>query len=230
MIMRFITENTVTFLALLCIPVSGIFLIFQREKLRLDRWWKILLAPFAYVILGLLSLVIFSVLHDIGTFPEWAIHHQGLLIVFPLFFPLIAKVLKVDLLDVSDALAVSLPGIIAVVRIFCLIRGCDYGRYIPGTQVRWPIREAVIILNFICCIIFLAWNKRGHKKGIVFPVYLIFYGIYRVIEVWLRYYDLTSTEDYIWAIICILAGIFILLWVDEKSRKYNFTVKRKRRT
>ena len=227
-LMRFISDNTVAVLAVLCIPVSGVFLTMQREKLRLDKAWKVLAASLVYVIFGLLSLVIFSVIHDIHTLPHWSIHHQGLLIVFPLFFPLFAKWLKADFLEVSDALSVPLPGIIAIIRVYCLIRGCDYGRYIPGTQIRWPVREGVIFLNFACCAVFLLWNRRGHAKGLIFPVYLMFYGAYRIVEVHLRYYDLPAAEDYVLAILSILAGLFILMWVDELQRKQTKRIKRGR--
>lgn len=224
--MNFISENTVAVLAVLCIPVSGIFLIAQRKQLKLDTRWKVILAPFLYVVVGLLSLVVFSVFHDIRTFPHWSIHHQGLLIVFPLFFPLIARWLKANLTDVSDAVSVLLPGIIAVIRIYCLIRGCDYGRCILETHVRWPIREGVIVLNFICCIAFFRWNRYGHPNGKIFPAYLIIYGLYRIVEVRLRYYDLTSSEDYFFAVLSIVVGSFIFIWADEKNRRQVKRVKK----
>ena len=217
----FLHENTVTALALLCIPISSIFLILQRNTLKLDRGWKLAISPFIYVVVGLLSLVLFSVLHDIHTLPHWTIHHQGLMIVFPMFFPLFAKRMNLDWLDVSDALSVSIPGIIAVLRIFCLVRGCCFGKPFFGTAYLWPIRELAMLLNFACCVVFLLWNRKKHTKGVILPTYWIFYGVYRTAEILLRseYYSLTNTEDFIFAILSLLAGIFCLLWLDEIARR-----------
>ena len=163
-LLKLVVEKTVLVLSVLCIPVSGLFLFLQRKELRLDRPWKIVISPLVYVIFGLLSLAVFSIVHDINTFPKWSIHHQGLLLVFPIFFLLAAKILKTDTLSTVDALSVSLPGIVAITRLFCFVRGCCYGTYCFDTQFRWPIREAVIIINFLCCIVFLIWNKKEHKK------------------------------------------------------------------
>lgn len=219
----FLHEHTVAALALLCIPISGVFLVLQRDKLKLDTGWKLALAPFVYVIVGLMSLAVFSILHDIRSFPHWSIHHQGLMIVFPLFFPLVGKLLKVDWLDVSDALTVSIPGIIAVLRIFCLVRGCCFGKPFFGTEYLWPVRELAMLLNFGCCVVFLLWNRREHIKGIILPVYWVFYGVYRTAEILLRseYYSLTNAEDYFFAILSLLAGVFCLLWLDEKNRRHR---------
>ena len=220
-ISTFLYENTVAALALLCIPISGVFLALQRDKLKLDMYWKLALAPFVYVIVGLLSLSVFSILHDIRSFPHWSIHHQGLMIVFPLFFPVIGKLLKVDWLDVSDALTVSIPGIIAVLRIFCLVRGCCFGKPFFGTVFLWPVRELAMLLNFGCSVVFLLWNRRPHISGIFLPTYWAFYGVYRIVEVMLRseYYRLNNVEDYFFAILSVLAGIFCLLWLDEKNKR-----------
>lgn len=226
--MDFLHEHTVAALAILCIPISGVFLLLQRDRLKLDTWWKAALAPLVYVILGLLSLVVFSILHDIRTFPSWSIHHQGLMIVFPLLFPLIAKLLKADWLEITDALAVSIPGIIAVLRVFCLVNGCCYGRPFFGTELLWPIRELAMALNLGCCVAFVLWNRRDHIKGVILPTYWVFYGVYRTAEVLLRSksYSLANTEDIIFAMLSLLAGVFCLIWLDEKNRRKSKPRKR----
>ena len=62
-------------------------------------------------------------------------------------------------------------------------------------------------------------------KGVILPAYLVFYGIYRTVEIMLRseYYSLTNAEDYVFSILSLLAGAFCLLWLDEKNKRKKGT-------
>ncbi|MBR4636497.1 MAG: prolipoprotein diacylglyceryl transferase [Clostridia bacterium] len=229
-ILLFFKEHTVIILASACVPWSGFFLWKLRDKLGLSGW-KLVLAPFIYVIVGLLSIVVFSIIHDISQLQNFSLHHQGMLIVFPLFFPLAAKLLKKDWLDVSDCLTVSIPGIVALLKCFCFIHGCCYGGFIPGTTTRWPIREAFIILNCLICFVYLIIINKKHMKGIVLPCYLIVYGLFRIIEVSLRA-DPTwvhNTGDRIFAYVSIILGLLLFSVIAElNEREKKHTVQKKK--
>lgn len=226
----FIQEHSVILLASACVPWSGFFLWKLRDKLGLSGW-KLIVAPFLYVIIGLLSIVVFSIIHDFPQFPHFSLHHQGMLIIFPLFFPLIARLLKKDWRDVSDCLAVSIPGIVAVLKCFCFIHGCCYGAFIAGTTTRWPIREAFVILNLLICFIYLLIIGKKHARGIVLPSYLIVYGLFRIIEVSLRA-DPTWVQnkgDKIFAYISIFLGLLLLSVVFEiNEREKRHTARREK--
>lgn len=218
-LLLFLREHAVPFLALLCVPLSGFFLWELRDELGL-RGGKMIAAPFLYVVFGLLSIIVFSVIHDIPQLPHFTLHHQGMLVVFPLLFPLIAKWLKKDWRDVSDVLAVSIPAIVAVLRTFCLLNGCCYGMYFPGTEVRIPLREAFMLINVLTSIGLMLWVRRKHTRGIILPVYLIGYGALRLIEVSLRDNPLWKNNpgDRVFALISIFAGLLLFSWITELGK------------
>lgn len=225
----FFEAHAVVILALLCIPLSGFFLFQLRDVLGLSGW-KLWAAPFLYVIFGLLSIIVFSLLHDLPTFPHFTLHHQGLLIIFPLLFPLAARWLRKDWRDVSDALAVSIPGIIAVLRVFCLLNGCCYGAYFPGTETHIPLRETVMAVNVIVCFLLMLWIRRSHPRGIILPAYMIFYGLFRLLEVSLRFnpFWANNSGDRLFAVVSALLGMLIAIWILEvNERKTKKTHKHK---
>lgn len=218
--LAFFEAHAVVILALLCIPISGFFLWKLRDVLGLSGW-KLCAAPFLYVIFGLLSIILFSIVHDIPTFPHFTLHHQGLIFVFPLLFPLTAKWLKRDWRDVSDALTVSIPGIIAVLRVFCLLNGCCYGVYFPGTETHIPLRETVMAVNVIASFLLMLWIRHSHPRGIMLPAYMVFYGLFRLLEVSLRFnpFWANNSGDRIFAIISLLLGMLIAMWILEVNEK-----------
>lgn len=221
-LLSFLAEHAVLVLALACIPYSGFFLWKTRDILGLSGV-KMASAPFIYVAVGLLSIVVFSLIHDLQHLSTWSLHHQGILIVFPLFFPLAAKLLGKDLRDVSDALMVSIPGIIAGLRSFCLLRGCHFGLIIPGTSIHFPLREMVMVVNLCVSFFLLHWIRRPHIKGIFLPGYLIFYGLFRLLEVALRYDPQwqSNSGDRFFAFVSIALGVFLgilILQLQENDR------------
>lgn len=233
-LISWVLENYVLVIALGCIPFSGFFLWKTRDLLGLSGW-KLTLAPLIYVIVGLSSIVVFSIIQDLPRFPDWRLHHQGILIVFPLFFPLFAKLQKIDLRDVSDALTVSIPGIIAATRISCLMNGCCYGRYFPGTEVNIPLREIVIIANLLASFVLLKWIRKRRSKGFFLPGYMVFYGVFRFAEVALRFnpYWTQNSGNRIFALFSIIVGLFLSVFVaeiNERERQRKTGKRRKRMT
>ena len=214
----FLRDHAVLIVALACIPWSGFFLWKTRDILGLSGR-KLYLAPFIYVITGLAAMTMFSILYDIRTFPDFSLRHQGLLAFFPLLFPLFAKLLKKDLRDVSDALAVSIPGIIAMTRVFCLINGCCYGRFFPGTSVHIPLREIVMALHLAASFLLLLWIRRNHPRGILLPAYMLYYGIVRVTEVHFRFNPFWNIggRDTIMGVVFITLGILIGIAILDRN-------------
>ena len=219
-LLEYFEAHAVVILALLCIPISGFFLWKLRDVLGL-REWKLFAAPFLYVVFGLLSIILFSIIHDITRFPRFTLHHQGLLFIFPMLFPFAAKWLKRDWRDVSDALTVSIPGIIAVLRVFCLLNGCCYGKYFPETKTHIPLRETVMVINLITSIMLMLWIRKKHPRGIMLPAYMVFYGVMRLIEVSLRFNPAWSNNsgDRVFAFISIFIGLLIGSWILEKNEQ-----------
>lgn len=239
--LSFFAAHAVPILAGVCIPISGFFLWKLRDVLGLSGW-KMAVAPFLYVIFGLLSIIVFSIIHDIPSFPHFTLHHQGLIFIFPLLFPLAAKWLNKDWRDVSDALTVSIPGIIAVLRVFCLLNGCCYGKYFPGTETNIPLRETVMAVNLLVCFLLMFWIRHKHPRGIMLPAYMIFYGLFRLLEVSLRFNPDWSNNsgDRLFAVLSLLIGLFLAVWVLElgeadrnmksepyKKKKHKKVVRRK---
>ena len=216
---EFFKAYPVPILTVSCVPLVGGLLWLLRDKLDLTLRQIIGLAV-SFVVFGLLSLIVFGMLHDGRLYPSSTYQHQGLIFFMPLWFYAVSKWLKRDWREVFDVFSVILPFVVAGIRTYCISQGCCYGLpFFGSATVQWPVREITMALNIIIGLVFYRWIRREHTPGIMLPTYLMLYSLIRFEEVvlWGNIYRDWSYKDRTLAILSFVIGICFYFRLDREK-------------
>ena len=182
-----------------------------RERLHL-RWLSVLLLSVLHTVLGVLSVKVFA-LFETGNFSNMSLF--GGVFFMPLFYWGVAKLAKQKTADVFDVFTICLVFTLMCARLNCIISGCCLGAHIPIeglTHLRFPTRELELL--FYVLLLSRLWRKvlSGSARGMIYPIYMISYGIFRFVTETLRVSDRTDSilhVSHLWALLSLGIGISI---------------------
>ena len=174
-----------------------------RERLHL-RWLSVLLLSVLHTVLGVLSVKVFA-LFETGNFSNMSLF--GGVFFMPLFYWGVAKLAKQKAADVFDVFTICLVFTLMCARLNCMISGCCLGAHIPIeglTHLRFPTRELELL--FYVLLLSRLWRKvvTGSARGMIYPIYMISYGIFRFVTETLRFSDRTDSilhVSHLWALL-----------------------------
>lgn len=192
-----------------------------RERLHL-RWPSVLLLSVLHTVLGVLSVKVFA-LFESGDFSNMSLF--GGVFFMPLFYWGVAKLAKQKAADVFDVFTICLVFTLMCARLNCIISGCCLGAYIPIeglTHLRFPTRELELL--FYVILLSQLWRKvlSGSARGMIYPIYMISYGIFRFVTETLRFSDRTDSIlhiSHLWALLSLGVGISIYGELRKKEKK-----------
>ena len=192
-----------------------------RERLHL-RWLSVLLLSVLHTVLGVLSVKVFA-LFETGNFSNMSLF--GGVFFMPLFYWGVAKLAKQKAADVFDVFTVCLVFTLMCARLNCMISGCCLGAHIPIeglTHLRFPTRELELI--FYVLLLSRLWRKvlSGSARGMIYPIYMISYGIFRFVTETLRFSNRTDSIlhiSHLWALLSLGIGISIYGELRKKEKK-----------
>lgn len=192
-----------------------------RERLHL-RWPSVLLLSVLHTVLGVLSVKVFA-LFESGDFSNMSLF--GGVFFMPLFYWGVAKLAKQKAADVFDVFTICLVFTLMCARLNCIISGCCLGAYIPIeglTHLRFPTRELELL--FYVILLSRLWRKvlSGSARGMIYPIYMISYGIFRFVTETLRFSDRTDSIlhiSHLWALLSLGVGISIYGELRKKEKK-----------
>lgn len=192
-----------------------------RERLHL-RWPSVLLLSVLHTVLGVLSVKVFA-LFETGDFSNMSLF--GGVFFMPLFYWGVAKLAKQKAADVFDVFTICLVFTLMCARLNCIISGCCLGAHIPiqGLEhLRFPTREMELI--FYVILLSRLWRKvlSGSARGMIYPIYMISYGIFRFVTETLRFSDRTDSIlhiSHLWALLSLGIGISIYGELQGKKKK-----------
>lgn len=192
-----------------------------RERLHL-RWPSVLLLSVLHTVLGVLSVKVFA-LFETGNFSNMSLF--GGVFFMPLFYWGVAKLAKQKAADVFDVFTICLVFTLMCARLNCIISGCCLGAHIPIeglTHLRFPTRELELI--FYVLLLSRLWRKvvTGSARGMIYPIYMISYGIFRFVTETLRFSDRTDSIlhiSHLWALLSLGVGISIYGELQKKEKK-----------
>lgn len=190
-----------------------------RERLHL-RWPSVLLLSVLHTVLGVLSVKVFA-LFETGNFSNMSLF--GGVFFMPLFYWGVAKLAKQKAADVFDVFTICLVFTLMCARLNCIISGCCLGAHIPIeglTHLRFPTRELELL--FYVILLSQLWRKvlSGSARGMIYPIYMISYGIFRFVTETLRFSDRTDSilhVSHLWALLSLGIGISIYGELQEKK-------------
>lgn len=192
-----------------------------RERLHL-RWLSVLLLSVLHTVLGVLSVKVFA-LFETGNFSNMSLF--GGVFFMPLFYWGVAKLAKQKAADVFDVFTICLVFTLMCARLNCMISGCCLGAHIPIeglTHLRFPTRELELL--FYVLLLSRLWRKvvTGSARGMIYPIYMISYGIFRFVTETLRFSDRTDSIlhiSHLWALLSLGVGISIYGELRKKEKK-----------
>lgn len=192
-----------------------------RERLHL-RWLSVLLLSVLHTVLGVLSVKVFA-LFETGDFSNMSLF--GGVFFMPLFYWGVAKLAKQKTADVFDVFTICLVFTLMCARLNCMISGCCLGAHIPIeglTHLRFPTRELELL--FYVLLLSRLWRKvlSGSARGMIYPIYMIAYGIFRFVTETLRFSDRTDSilhVSHLWALLSLGIGISIYGELRKKEKK-----------
>lgn len=192
-----------------------------RERLHL-RWPSVLLLSVLHTVLGVLSVKVFA-LFETGNFSNMSLF--GGVFFMPLFYWGVAKLAKQKAADVFDVFTICLVFTLMCARLNCIISGCCLGAHIPIeglTHLRFPTRELELL--FYVILLSRLWRKvlSGSARGMIYPIYMISYGIFRFVTETLRFSDRTDSIlhiSHLWALLSLGIGISIYGELQKKEKK-----------
>lgn len=192
-----------------------------RERLHL-RWLSVLLLSVLHTVLGVLSVKVFA-LFETGDFSNMSLF--GGVFFMPLFYWGVAKLAKQKAADVFDVFTICLVFTLMCARLNCIISGCCLGAHIPIeglTHLRFPTRELELL--FYVILLSRLWRKvlSGSARGMIYPIYMISYGIFRFVTETLRVSNRTDSIlhiSHLWALLSLGIGISIYGELRKKEKK-----------
>lgn len=192
-----------------------------RERLHL-RWLSVLLLSVLHTVLGVLSVKVFA-LFETGDFSNMSLF--GGVFFMPLFYWGVAKPAKQKTADVFDVFTICLVFTLMCARLNCIISGCCLGAHIPIeglTHLRFPTRELELL--FYVILLSRLWRKvlSGSARGMIYPIYMISYGIFRFVTETLRVSSRANNIlhiSHLWALLSLGIGISIYGELQKKEKK-----------
>lgn len=192
-----------------------------RERLHL-RWLSVLLLSVLHTVLGVLSVKVFA-LFETGNFSNMSLF--GGVFFMPLFYWGVAKLAKQKTADVFDVFTICLVFTLMCARLNCIVSGCCLGAHIPIeglTHLRFPTRELELI--FYVILLLRLWRKvlSGSARGMIYPIYMISYGIFRFVTETLRVSSRTDSIlhiSHLWALLSLGIGMSIYGELQKKREK-----------
>lgn len=198
-----------------------IWLLTFKKRMKM-HWYTQLVFSVIHTAYGVMSVMVFAIAE--AGFDMKAAGNMSLfggVFLMPLLYFIFAKIAHKKVSDVFDICTICMVFTLMCARINCLIAGCCLGNVIPGTSVHWPTREAEIVFYIILLFILGRKVKQGNTNGMIYPIYMISYGIFRFLTEGFRYTDSTSMIHFghVWALISLLLGYCIYAELKKKGRR-----------
>ena len=196
-----------------------------RERLRLEHRLAALALAVVLISIGLFSVKAFAVLEafDMGAMGSMSLF--GGVFFMPLVFWALAKLSGRSAADVFDVLTVCFVFTLMCALLNCIISGCCLGAYIPIeglTHLRFPTREMELL--FYVILLSRLWRKvvTGSARGMIYPIFMIAYGIFRFVTETLRVSSRANSIlhiSHLWALLSLGIGMSIYGELQKKEKK-----------
>jgi len=198
----------------------GYFWLFEnKKKLRINNLAALLLA-LLHTVLGVICVKLFALIEN-GSFSGMSLY--GGIFIMPLFYWLGAKLTKRSVADVFDVFTVCMVSTLFFARINCLFSGCCLGNFCFGSDtLRWPTREIELIFYLAVVVWFGIKNSKPHTAGIVYPIYMMAYGVFRFIVEWFRESDfsfLGMHRAHFWSVLSFIIGLCVYLKLIHQTKR-----------
>ena len=184
------------------------------------RMMSVIFACVYYSFVSVISVLLWASLESLLFSGKWSfgsVSTYGIYIIAPLFLWLYPA--GKQRASFYDAYALYVGPSMVLQRIRCILNGCCQGKIIPGSEIRWPAREAEILFYIMMSIFFLKLIKeKRHTEGDLFPRLMISYSIFRFIAEWFREGTGIIHPAHLWSVLVCIIGLSIYLEIRKKTQ------------
>lgn len=229
MIIEFIKSHYVLMILLLIATIFNFaWLFLNKKELKMNNIFLIILFALAHTILGIIFVLVFAYLESgFNKDTIGSISLFGGAFFMPLVYSLYALGRKIKISKAFDIFTVSLISTLFCARINCLISGCCRGIYLFNSDFRFPYRELELVYYLIFIILFAKDIYKGKSSGLIYPIYMVSYGLFRFVFEFLRESDSSNFFHiaHIWSPISIVIGICLIVYTKYFRGKQNEQIK-----
>ena len=223
--MEFVGKYSVHICVLCSIITVYMYYYVRRKKLEIS-FIQLISLPILHTLIFLVGCKLLAYIERMISNPESeytiGFSFYGSIYLMPLFYILISYIFKKEPKKFLDS---GTPAILISsfwARMNCVISGCCIGKYIGSTGIRVPTRLIELLCYIFIFGLILYKDKKGKlKTGTAFSLYLIIYGIVRLIEEPFR--DNFSTDiihfGLIHSTIAVIIGILSYIILTRKTSK-----------
>lgn len=224
LIVQWISEHSLWLLLGIGTVFTCVWLLKYETALKI-HWQAAVLFSILHTAAGVISVKAFAVAEtgfDFSTVGNMSLF--GGVFFMPVLYYAAAKLSHRNVSTVFDVCTISMVFTVMCARINCLLAGCCFGNRIPGLSLRWPTRELEIIFYIILLVVLGKKVNSGNTDGIIYPLYMVFYGVFRFIIEGFRY---NSNGNYfhlghLWALISVFLGVSFYTGMKKKGRKRRY--------
>lgn len=192
--------------------------LFQMRKRLNVKWYAVLILTVLHIAIGVATVKAFAIIEagfDLKKAGNMSLF--GAVFFLPVFYFAGSKLFKRSTAEVFDIFTIPMVTTLLCSRVNCLISGCCLGQIIPGTEVRWPTREAELVFYVVIIIVLLPRVFKAKSFGRAYPVYMVAYGAFRFV---IEFFRVNASFwwvfhlSHIWAFASMVIGaaVLILLW------------------
>lgn len=157
----------------------------------------------------------------------------GALLFLPVWLYFLAKYREDDYGELLDVFSAGTYGMLGISKIGCAVYGCCYGiEFVHGvstpfeTHSVFPVQLLECVLSLIIAVvIYIVANNKKHRKGTVYPISLILYGVMRFFVEYLRYYPEAERTYFfgvnLWQFISMVTVMVGFLWLSAYIHRGN---------
>lgn len=160
---------------------------------------------------------------------KWGgISFYGSILLIPFFFVPVALIMRIKYDELLDLCAPAVCAMLALNKVNCIRTGCCAGMVLhthyDGTVDRFPSQIVELIVAVLIMIVLTVILAKGKLRGILYPSFLLIYGVTRFFLNLLR-----ETTPFIWilpagnfwSLVAIAIGVLWIVFAKKKSKAKN---------
>lgn len=185
---------------------------------------QILIISPALTMIGVIGTKLMGFIES-GTFEPFS-YYGGVLFLPILVIPL-CKLLRIPYGQMMDFSGYTICAVLAIMKIDCAIVGCCGGRFLfylsDWTAVYFPSQIIESLNGFILMLVLMKLATKEQYKYMIYPFYLILYGITRLIlnsfREGLEPFIWIIPNGHLWSLCSIAIGIIALIVIRNYREK-----------
>ena len=212
------------FLLSLTVIIPIPFCLFRREKYNISLLQMILI----YIIVSTVGAIGACMGAYMSGEPISSVRLYGLIIFDSVALLILSNIMKIDIGEMGDFVAVPIMVVCFSSKINCFIHGCCYGFVICETQageiVRFPSVLFEMALWALLTIFLLIVEKKQKSKNTLWAIMVIWFGIFRFIASCFRGYEKGFIEALpgisgakIWSLVTLCIGLTFMYYFLKRN-------------